>query len=528
MRTEGGGGSVEGRENNAVKAVSVVMVITLLGKVLGLLRDRLLTVSYGLGMESNAFLLASRIPRVFFDVIFASAIAACFIPVFTRYLGREGRREAFNFSGNFLTVIALITLALSGAGMLLARPLVLLMADGFDAETVALCTDLTRIMFPTVFFTGLAFSFVGILQSLDEFNVPALISTVSNGVIILYFLTLNERFGVYGLAVTFLIAWAMQALVQLPALRKKGWYYLPDPRPNTPGMRQVQVLVLPAMVSTWAQPINLVINARFGSHLMGGDGASVIDLANNLYLIVAGVFVLSITNVIFPRLSRLDVSADRTAFRETLSSTLHGCLFFVAPMTAGLMVVSRPLIDLVYGGGAFDSQSVDVTARALFFVSLGMAGYGVQNILARAYFARREGTAPLVASCVSVLVNIIGCMLLTDRLGVAGLAVASAVSSTVNALVLLIPLHQKGLKLFTGGFCLDVLKMALASVVMALAAWAALEAVDGVLDGMAGKLLSVAAPTVTGVAVYFLLAALLRLPELKLMLDKVKERRSGR
>lgn len=519
---------MEERGGNPVRAVSVVMVITLLGKVLGLLRDRLLTVSYGLGMESNAFLLASRIPRVFFDVVFASAIAACFIPVFTRYLGKQGRREAFNFSGNFLTVIALVTLLLSAAGMLLAEPLVRLMADGFDEETITLCTDLTRIMFPTVFFTGIAFSFVGILQSLDEFNIPALISSVSNGVIILYFLTLNQRFGVYGLAVTFLVAWALQALVQIPALRKKGWYYLPDPRPATPGMRQVLVLVLPAMVSTWAQPINLVINAKFGSHLMGGDGASVIDLANNLYLIVAGVFVLSITNVIFPKLSRQDAAADQGAFQETLRSTLHGCLFFVAPMTAGMMVVSRPLIDLIYGGGAFDSQSVDVTAQALFYVSLGMVGYGVQNILARAYFARREGTAPLVASCVSVLVNIVGCMLLTDSLGVAGLAVASAVSSTVNALILLIPLRQKGLRLLTASFCADVLKMALASVLMALAAWGALEAVSGLLDGFAGKLVSVAVPTVTGVVVYFLLAALLRLPELRLIMEKVKERRAGR
>ena len=180
---------MEKQGTSPVRAVSTVMVITLLGKVLGLLRDRLLTTSYGLGMESNAFLLASRIPRVFFDVIFASAIAACFIPVFTQYLSRQGRREAFNFSGNFLSVIALITLGLSIVGMILARPLVLLMADGFDEQTVALCTDLTRILFPAVFFTGVAFTFVGLLQSLDEFNIPALISSVSNGFIILYFLT---------------------------------------------------------------------------------------------------------------------------------------------------------------------------------------------------------------------------------------------------------------------------------------------------------------------------------------------------
>ena len=515
---------MEERQSSSVRAVSLVMVITLLGKVLGLLRDRLLTTSYGLGMESNAFLLASRIPRVFFDVIFASAIAACFIPVFTRYLSRQGRRAAINFSGNFLTVVALVTLSLSGVGMLLARPLVLLMGDGFDPATVELCTHLTRILFPTVFCTGVAFTFVGLLQSLDEFNIPALISSVSNGFIILYFLTLNDRFGIYGLAAAYLIAWALQALVQLPALKRKGWYYLPDPRPWTQGMREVLVLVLPAMVSTWAQPINLVINARFGSHLLGGDGASIIDLANNLYLIVAGVFVLSITNVIFPRLSRLEEAADQTAFRDTLRTTLHGCLFFVGPMTAGLMVISRPLIDLIYGGGAFDSQSVDVTARALFFVSLGMAGYGVQNILSRAYFARHKGGVPLAAICASVAVNLAACMALTGPLGVTGLALASALASTVNALVLLAFLRREGAPVLDRAFLLDMGKVALASLLMAAAAWGTLQGVSGLLDGAAGKLLRVAAPTAAGVAVYFVLAALLRLPELRLMWNKLRER----
>lgn len=509
---------------NPVKAVSVVMLITLLGKVLGLLRDRLLTVSYGLSTECNAFLVASRIPRVFFDVIFASAIAACFIPVFTEYMSKRGRREAFNFAGNFLTVIGVVTLALSGVGILLARPLVLLMADGFDPETAALCVRLTRIMFPSVFFTGLAFSFVGILQSLDEFNVPALISSVSNGLIILYFLTLNECFGIYGLAVTFLIAWALQAAVQLPALRKKGWRFLPDPRPWSEGMKKVLVLMLPAMVSTWAQPINLVINARFGSHLLGGDGASVIDLANNLYLIVASVFVLSITNVIFPKLSKLEVTAQAGAFRDTVRTTLHGCLFFVGPMMAGMMVISRPLIDLIYGGGAFDGAAVDVTGRTMMFVSLGMVGYGIQNILSRAYFARQEGKIPLAASCVSVLVNIAGCLLLTGPLGMTGLALASAIASTASALVLLIPMQCQGMGVTDRTFWKDMSKVALASLVMAAAAWGTLRGVSGLLSGTVGKLLTVAAPTLVGVVVYFAMALLLKLPELQLILNKVKER----
>ena len=128
------------RENDhATRTISIVMVITLLGKVLGLFRDHLMAVHYGtVGMEAKAFYIASRIPRVFFDVVFASAIAACFIPVFSEYLTQRGKKEAFRFGGNFLSVMTLLTALLTGLGILFAEPLVTLFADGYDPETAAL------------------------------------------------------------------------------------------------------------------------------------------------------------------------------------------------------------------------------------------------------------------------------------------------------------------------------------------------------------------------------------------------------
>ena len=210
-------------QNSSTKTISAVMAITLLGKLLGLYRDRLLAVHYGTGMEANAFYTASRIPRVFFDAVFASAIAACFIPAFTECLAKRGQKKAFQFAGSFITAITLVSALLTVLGMLCAGPLVTLFADGYDAPTAALAAELTRIMFPTVLFTGAAFSFVGILQSLGEFNVPAFISTVSNLVIILYFWTLNGRFGIWGLAGAFLLGWFLQAAVQVPALHRKGF-----------------------------------------------------------------------------------------------------------------------------------------------------------------------------------------------------------------------------------------------------------------------------------------------------------------
>ena len=139
--------TLEQRHDSAARTVSFVMAVTLIGKVLGLYRDRLLAVHYSTGPAANAFFTASRIPRVFFDAVFASAIAACFIPVFSEYLEKKGKQEALRFAGCFLTVVALLTGALTLAGMVFPGPFVALFADYSDPQTAALAISLTRVMF---------------------------------------------------------------------------------------------------------------------------------------------------------------------------------------------------------------------------------------------------------------------------------------------------------------------------------------------------------------------------------------------
>ena len=139
---------MEQQKSGATKTIGMVMVLTLLGKAMGLYRDHLLAIHYGMGMEASAFYTASRIPRVFFDAVFASAISACFIPVFSEYLESGGKKKAFAFSRAFLTAIGLLTLLLTGVGMAFSGEFVALFADGYNAETALLAERLTRIMFP--------------------------------------------------------------------------------------------------------------------------------------------------------------------------------------------------------------------------------------------------------------------------------------------------------------------------------------------------------------------------------------------
>ena len=183
----------------------------------------------------------------------------------------------------------------------------------------------------------------------------------------------------------------------------------------------------------------------------------------------------------------------------------------------GLSAADYPELPMVE-----DDFSVSITSQGLFWVSLGMTGYAVQNILSRAYFARQKGKVPLAAGAASILVNVLLCMALAQRMGVAGLALSSAVSSTVYALLLDIPLELRGEGVLSRSFLLDLGKMALATALMAVGAWAVAGLTEGLLPGKAGELLTLGASAAAGVAVYFPAAVLLRLEEGQLALKMVK------
>lgn len=513
--------------NQAVKTVSFMMLITLLGKILGLVREQLLAANYATGREAAAFLLASRIPRTFFDVIFASAISASFIPVFVEYLQKEGREEAFRLANRFITMISTVTAGMMLLGILFAEPLTWLIAPGYDVQTAELCVELLRMLFPTMLFTAVAFSFVGILQSLEEFNVPAALSVASNGVLILYYIFFNETFGIWGLTIAFLIGWAMQAVIQIPSLRKKGYRYHPDFHFRDDGLKKIGKLMLPVMVSTWIQPINFMVNTRFASQLSSGNvtngelGVSALEYANNLYTIIVGVFVLAIANMVFPKFSRM--TEDKKEFGLAVRGTLKAMIFLLIPMTVGLMALAEPVVTLIYKRGEFGALATELTSAALFFFALGMVGYGVQNILSRAFYANQDGKTPFYSGLVSIVINAVLCWLLLEPMGIGGLALAAAVSSTAAAAVLLVPAVKQYPDILDKSLLTQFGKMLLAAAGMLVLVLGCKMLLSSVLGGTFGLLVLLCICGGVGVLSYMLFARLLKIEESDFVFEILKK-----
>lgn len=513
-------------ENNekTVKTVGLMVLATLIGKVLGLVREQYLALNYSIGTDAVAFMTASRIPRLFFDAVFASAISASFIPVFNEYLSKKGKKEAFALANRFITIIGILTVALTVLGTIFAPEIVKLLATGLDEETSIFAVELLRYMFPSMVFTGIAFSFVGILQSMDEFTIPALMSAVSNVIVILYYIFFNDKYGIYGLTAAFMLGWFMQAAIQLPSLFKRGYIFKPGFSFKDEGLKKIGLLMLPVMVSTWIQPVNLAVSTNFASWLFEGTGQAVaaMEYANNLYTIIVGVIVLSIANVIFPKLSRLSTENESEAFGKTISGTFRAMAFIIVPMMVGLMCISDEVVRIIYMRGDFGEVAVSLTSTALFYLCPGMIGYGIQNILSRAYFAKMSGKLPLISGVLSIVVNVVLCALLKDSMGVGGLALAGAVSSTVSAVVLLIPMYKENPDILDKGFLKDLAKIVISAAVMAVAVVLTKNVVSGfVASGFIGSVVTAAVSVAVGVVVYAVCDIVLKVDEAKMVLGYV-------
>ncbi len=462
------------KENSSAKAVKTIgfmAVIILCAKFLGLLREVMIASVYGQGYASDVLNTSTQIPLLFFDMTLGVAILSTFVPTFNKLLEKEGKSRAMEFANTFMTTVVALAAIFSALGMIFAQPLVRLMVPGYDAAKIAETVGLLRILFPSILFTAAAYTSVGILQSFGEFNIPSLISVVSNLIMILYLAVFGNKFGLTGVVISMVIAWGAQLIVQLPHLFKFGFRFKPSLNFGDEGLREAARLAVPVLISSWVQPLCVVINMAFGSAL--GDGAvSGLNWANKLYIIMVGVFAYAVTNFIFPRLSRLNASDDSTSFADTTRISIGWTVCIIGFISAMFIALGSPVVKLVFERGEFTAEDTVLTATALKAYSVGMIGYAICEILNKSFYAIQDGKTPMLTSIIGVSANLVFAFVFISllKMGIGGLALASGLSSIVMAAVLIIMMNKQRAKTFDKYFLLNLLKTVAASTASGIAA----------------------------------------------------------
>lgn len=509
---------------NTIKTAGIMIMATLLAKVAGMGREILFASLYGTSGQAAAFLTASRIPLLFFDIALGAAVSSSFIPVYNEFLENKQEDEARRYANSFINLILLITGVLCVLGIVFARPLASFIGNGLEASEKELAAQLVVILFPTMVFTGIAYALTGILQSHGEFNIPAAISLVSNGIMVLYLLIVGDSFGIHGVAVAMLIAWGFQILVQLPALYKKKFRYRPVLDLKSKGIKKTILLALPILISSWVQPINATVNIYLASFLNEGQAVAALDYANKLYIIFVGVLTYAVSNLIFPSISRLAAGDNHEAFSSVVAKAVKVVLAIILPVMALFLILRTPIVRFVYERGEFGAQSTALTASALLFYSLGMAGFGVSEIVNKAFYATCDAKTPMYVAMGGILLNILLSFFFVRGLhtGLWGLALAASIAANLIALVLLIMLNKR-LKLFKGHDGINLLKLIVSTLLMSVITYF-VDSLLPIATSLGGKLLALVLPAACGILVYVLLLFLLRTDEAKEILNLLYEK----
>lgn len=499
-------------KKNIFKTFSLVFIITVISKVLGLLRDIVFAKYYGTGYISDAFFAATRIPTQLVDIILSSAIVSTFVPIFNQILQKDGKEKANGFANNFVNIVGIIAMIISVIGIVFAPQVVSLLARGFDTQTFNLTVELIKITFPMVIFTAIAYSFVGLLQSYGQFNIPAAISAISNLVIIIFLVVFREKFGIHGLAVCMLFAWFLQVAIQLPFAKKYGYPFSLKVNFKDENIKKVFLLAIPVFISTAVLPINNLVSMGLASG-MENNALSAMEYAYKLYVVISGVFTYAIGNIIFPEMSRANADNDKESYKEIILKALRMMSYVLIPLSVGIMIFKQEIVSVIYERGEFNALSTFNTASVLLYYAIGIIGAGIVEIMNKAFYAKQDTKSPLIAGIIMVILNIVLCVTFANVMGVKGLALATSITSLANALTLIYMANRKD-KIISSDFLIALGKILLSALAMGIVV---ILINNYLLSIGLAKILRMIIGAAIGVVMYYATTYLFKVDEIKIL-----------
>ncbi len=520
-----------GHMRQIASAASVVSAATLLSRLLGFVRDMAVAWLFGAGMLADAFFVAFRIPSTLRELLGEGALSAAFVPAFTRTATREGRDAAWDLASAVMGTLVVVLAGVTLMGVLLAPWIVRVLAPGFGAipGKLALTIQLLRVMFPYIFLVGLAALFMAILNSLGHFMTPALSPTVLNIAMIAAALLVapGSRNPVLPLGIAVLVGGAGQLLIQVPSAMARGWRPRLRVAPRDPRVQQIARLMAPGVAGLAITQINVFVGTLLASFLAQGSVAA-LTYAFRLVQFPIGVIGVAIATGALPVMAAFVARDAVVEMKRALESSLRLAFFLTLPAMVGLMLFRVPILHVLFERGAFTRPVTTLTAEILMGYTLGLGFYISNRILAPAFYAMHDTWTPVTTGMMAVGVNIAASIVLMGPLGATGLALATAVASASNFLLLFARLRRRigplgGRRLLSAGA-----KVGLACLPMAM--WGILS--QRWWDVLAApraihKAALLCGELAVAIALFAAAAAALRCDELGWSLALFRRRRSG-
>ena len=503
-----------GRAGRVARSTLIVMGGTVASMVVGLIRQRIIAIQFGTSNEFDAFTAANSIPELLFTMMAGGALAFAFIPVYTELLQKDDRPGSDRLLSQVINLIFILVAAASLLVALAAPTLVRApwgIGPTVPVEVQALTIQLMRVLLLSTIIFSVSSIVTGALHARQHFLLPAITPVMYSLGIILGTIFLAPRIGVFGLAWGAVLGAGLHLLVQIPGLiyYRVRWY--PTLNFNNPALRRVAILMAPRIVDLLMARASIDwINANLGSGL--GEGrVSALRYAYQLMNMPWTLIGTAIGIAVFPTMAALAANRDVDAQRRALSGSLRAILTLTLPAAAGLLVLGRPIIQLLYEGGEFTADSTMLVYYALQFYAITLISQSMLEVVVRAFAAQQDTLTPLIVSFFTTLLNVGLAIWLAQpqRLAHGGLALANGIAVGVESLVGLTILHIRWRGVDARRILLDTGKAAVSALVMMAAVVGFLRVLEP------GALVAIAGGGVIGVGVYFALALLLGIEEVR-------------
>ncbi len=511
------------------RSTALFSLATLLSRVVGLFREVVVRRYFGVEGSINTFTVAFQVPNLVRALVADSALSAAFVPIFSEMLEKGDRARAWRVAS---TIFWLMLLGLGGvtALFMLLAPWVM-RPFGYDGAEQDLVVGLSRVLFPIVVLLGLSGVVVGILNSYEEFTVPALTPVLWNLAIIAALVvgvprTDSDSAALYVYAGGVVAGTLIQLLIPIPWLRGLDGRLRIALDVRDPAVKRVFALMVPVTLGIGLINFNLLVDTFFAARYIDPLLApSAIDAAFRIYMLPQGIFAVAVATVLFPALSRLAARADTDGFRETVSSGLRQIGFLLLPASAVTAVLSVPIVRLLYERGAFGAEETTIVAQGLAAFVIGLTFNGTMLMLNRAFFSLQNAWIPTGVALGNLILNAALDVALF-RVGIWGIPLATSIVNIAGTVALLILLRRR-LGRLQGRQTIDAyVRTAVASGLAAAVAFGTWYGLDQWLGRSLGaQIASVGLGVTLGVAAFLGAARILRIQELDALLSLLRRSR---
>lgn len=427
-------------------ATAVLGFSTLLSRCAGLVRDMVIAAMFGASYGTDAFFIAFTIPNLLRRFFAEGSLTAAFVPVFSGVQRTKGDAEAVIVARQCWSLLIAIVGVLTALGILFSPVIVALVGHGFASVPgkIALTIDLTRVMFPYIFFVSLLALVTGVLNVYGHYFIPAFSPLLLNLSIIAsaLFLSTHMALPIEALAWGVLVGGVLQLLISLPVFRHHGFKLTPTLTLNHPAVKRIVLLMLPGIMGVAIYQINVVVTRLLASFLEQGS-VSWLYYSQRLFEFPQGIFIASLAQALLPAMSRHAADGQESELLDSLRYGLNLIILITLPAAVGLAICSHALFSQLFMSGEFTYTDVVNSATALIAYAPGLLFVGISRVIVPLFHARQDTRTPVIISFWTLLVNAGAGLFLMQRFSYIGLAAALSLASCFNALVLLALLRRK-------------------------------------------------------------------------------------